>query len=190
MERVLHERPIDVGVWKTLEVRLVLGEDELGCAAHVEPALPERLVLDLDGRELPGGRAIAQPRAGRDVTPRPRVAVPKRRQQVQHGRFGTAVDRRDADQHVLVSRLGVLDEHVEVAVGGEHAGIEQLELRLIAAAATILLDERGVRDTRPADTCRGTSCRSVSECCRDRSSTPSRPRRGSLRCRSGRTASP
>ncbi len=148
VEGVLDEWTIDVGARKALQVRLVLGEDELGRAAHVEPALPERLVLGLDGRELSGGRAIAQPRAARDVAPRPRVAIPERGQQVQYGRLGAAVDRRDADQHVLVRRLGVFDEDVEVAVGGEHAGVEQLELRLIAAAAVVLLDELRVRVCR------------------------------------------
>src|SRR5262249_29648592 len=43
VKRVLDERSIDVGARKTLEVGLVLREDELGRAPYVEPALPERL---------------------------------------------------------------------------------------------------------------------------------------------------
>ena len=40
--------------------------------------------------------------------------------------------------------LGVLDEDVEVAVVVEDAGVEQLELRLVLAAAAVLLDQPGV----------------------------------------------
>ena len=55
---------------------------------------------------------------------------------------------RDLDQDVLGRRLGVLDEHVEVAVLVEHAGVEQLVLELAAAAAAAGLDEVGVGERR------------------------------------------
>ena len=62
--------------------------------------------------------------------------------------LGTAIDHRDAAEDVLGVRLGVLDEHVEVPVGGEDVGhgIEQLELRLPLASRSVGLDERLVRE--------------------------------------------
>ena len=55
--------------------------------------------------------------------------------------FGPAIVDGDADQHVLRTRLGVLDEHVEVAVAVEDAGIEQLVLELLARPAPVGLDQ-------------------------------------------------
>ena len=63
---------------------------------------------------------------------------------MKHGVVGPAVVGRDLHQQVVRRRLGVLDEDVEVAVVVEDAGVEQLELRLTAAAAAVLLDELGV----------------------------------------------
>jgi hypothetical protein len=39
------------------------------------------------------------------------------------------------------ARLGVLDEHVEVPVVVEDAGVEELVLQLLAAARAVRLDE-------------------------------------------------
>ena len=55
---------------------------------------------------------------------------------------------RDADQEVVGIGLGVLDDDVEVAVVVEDAGVDQLELRLAAAAPRVLLDELGVGKRR------------------------------------------
>ena len=54
---------------------------------------------------------------------------------------------RDVAEDVLGVRLGVLDEHVEVPIGGEYVGhgIEQLELRL-PWLAPLVSDERLVRE--------------------------------------------
>ena len=46
------------------------------------------------------------------------------------------------------SRLGVLDEDVEVAVLGEDAGVDQLELGILLAAAAVLLDQSAVGELR------------------------------------------
>src|SRR6185503_6528672 len=70
-------------------------------------------------------------RAGR---PRPAVAEPDRRQQLQPRRVRSAIDRGDPDQDVVGRGLRVLDEDVEVAVLVEDPGVEQLELRIGAAA--------------------------------------------------------
>jgi len=50
---------------------------------------------------------------------------------VQRRRFGAAIRRRDARDDRVRRRLRVLDEHVEVAVAVEDAGIAELVLRLV-----------------------------------------------------------
>ena len=51
----------------------------------------------------------------------------------------------DADEHVLRTLLGVLDEHVEVPVLVEHAGVEELVLELLARSSAVGLDQVPVR---------------------------------------------
>ena len=63
-------------------------------------------------------------------------------------RYATTVAHRDANQHVVGCRLGVFDEHVEVAIVVEHPGVEQFVLRLVFAAAAIGLDQVAVREGR------------------------------------------
>jgi Ribonuclease G/E len=67
---------------------------------------------------------------------------------MERRRLRTAVDRRDADQHVLVRRLGVFDEDVEISVAVEYAGVEELELRLGSPASAALVEEQSVRIRR------------------------------------------
>ena len=50
-----------------------------------------------------------------------------------------------ADQDVVRARLRVLHQHVEVAIVVEDAGVEELELGLLAPAPRVLLDEACVR---------------------------------------------
>ncbi len=64
---------------------------------------------------------------------------------MERRRLRAAVDGADADQDVVGSGLRVLDEHVEVAVGVEDAGVEQLVFRIAARAPAVLGDEIGVR---------------------------------------------
>src|SRR5579859_2290649 len=76
--------------------------------------------------------------------PIPGVAEPERRKQVQSGGFRSAVEGGDADGNIFDVSLGILDENVEVAVAGEDASIEEFVLRVVAAAAAALRDQRGV----------------------------------------------
>ena len=71
--------------------------------------------------------------------PRPGVAEPQLRQQVQRGGLGAVVGGRDDDADVLRPGLGVGDLHVEEAVLVEHAGVGELVLPLEPAAAGVLL---------------------------------------------------
>ena len=54
------------------------------------------------------------------------------RQHMNRRGVGAAIDRRDAAQYVLGTRLGIFDEHVEVAIGEERLlqRVEQLVFRL------------------------------------------------------------
>ena len=60
---------------------------------------------------------------------------------MQRRGVGPAVDRLDPDARCPRGRLGVLDHDVEVAVLVEDAGVDQLELGVLAVAAPVLLDQ-------------------------------------------------
>ena len=84
------------------------------------------------------------------VPPTPGVAEPQGGQRPACRFLGAAVHDRDTDQDVLLIRLGVLDEHVEVAALVEDAGVEQLVLGIVVAAPLRLrhqlpVGERGLR---------------------------------------------
>src|SRR5206468_1856971 len=82
--------------------------------------------------------------------PGPGVAEPHLRQHVEARRHRTPVDDGDAPQHVLDVRFRVLNLDVEVAVVVEEPGVDQLELRVLTAAARVLVDELlvGIRGLR------------------------------------------
>ena len=89
-----------------------------------------------------------QPRPQRAVGPGPAVAGPELRQDVDRRRLGAAVDDGDADQRVVRRGLGVFDEHVEVTILGEHAGLRQLELRHVRPAMPVLVEQALIREGR------------------------------------------
>src|SRR6266478_9540457 len=51
----------------------------------------------------------------------------------------------DLDQDVFGARLGVLDEHIEIAVFGEGTGVQQLILEISAIPAAVFFDDFSVR---------------------------------------------
>ena len=59
----------------------------------------------------------------------------------QPRRLRPAIVDGDPDEHVFRAFLGVLDEHVEIAVFVEDAGVEQLVLGLLPRAAAVRLDQ-------------------------------------------------
>ena len=97
--------------------------------------------MSRDDRPLVRG----EDRFGGVLAPRPRVAEPQRRQQMQTCRLRTAVVHGATDQDVIRAGLGVLEEHVVVAIVIEHAGVEQFVLELFAREQGIGLDQAGVR---------------------------------------------
>ena len=155
-----------------LGVRLVVREQQLRRAVAIEVAPAVLVLVEDDGTDVRRLVAARGGGLGGAGPPRPLVAEPDRRQHVDVGGVRSAVVDRDADQDVFDRGLGVFDEHVEVAIAVEDAGVEELELRRVAAARARSPPPGARRGTPPADTCRATSCTSGSACCRGRSSTP------------------
>src|ERR1700684_4692691 len=75
------------------------------------------------------------------LRPRPGIAEPECRQQMQGGWFRPAIDRVDSDAHVLGSGLGVFDEDVKVAVLVKNAGVEQFILQRLPVTPAVCLNE-------------------------------------------------
>src|SRR5260221_6265122 len=73
--------------------------------------------------------------------PAPIITEPKSWQQVQLCGIRPAIDRADADQYIVWGCLGILDEHIEVAVLGEDPSVDQLVLWLVLAAPLVGVDE-------------------------------------------------
>ena len=131
-----------------LGVGLVLAEQQLDRLGHVQPEVPERLVDGVDG---PAGRVARdglQGRLGLGPAPRPRVAEPQGRQQVDRRVLRTPVAHRDPRQQVRRPGLGVVDLHVEVPAPVEHAGVQQLVLGVVEAALAVGADQVVVGEGR------------------------------------------
>ncbi len=64
---------------------------------------------------------------------------------MQRRRIRTAIPSRDANQNVFHRSLGVLDEHVEIAILIEDARVHQLEFGIQLGAALVYCDELIVR---------------------------------------------
>ena len=69
--------------------------------------------------------------------PGPRIAEPQRRQQMQRGNFGSAINGRDSNQDFLDPSLAILDENVEIAIFLEYSGVDQFEFRIRTRPALI-----------------------------------------------------
>ena len=79
--------------------------------------------------------------------PRPRVAEPHRRKDVEFRRLGPRVGATDTNAQVVRGRFGVHNFHVEKPVAVEDTGVDQLELGLVPAPAPVFLDQFLVRET-------------------------------------------
>src|SRR5207249_689950 len=90
-------------------------------------------------------QARLRPVALAGAPPRPGVAEPERRQNVERRRVRTAVGDRHADQNIVGRGLRVLDGDVEITTVVEDARVDQLELRVPLPAAPALLDQPRIR---------------------------------------------
>ena len=150
IEGVLHPgRPVG-NADEALGVRLVLGEEQLRRALGVEEALAEARLRGADHEVAGAGGELSQARARRIASPRPGIAEPKRREQVERCLLRAAIVHADLDQEVFWAGLRVLDEHIEVAILIEDTGVEQLVLEVLPAPATVGRDQLvvGVRRLR------------------------------------------
>ncbi len=127
-------------------VRLVLAEQQLGRPVRAQNPVPE---LGMRSARR-GDSCLAVDRLQcrlRDVAaPRPRVAEPQRRQEVQRRRVGTAIMGRDQHHDVISGRLRILHDHVEVPVLIEDPRVQQLVLHLLLAPAAVGLRQIRVRE--------------------------------------------
>src|SRR5438094_190997 len=130
-----------------LGVRLILGKEELRITCRGQPRGAEGVMLCLEDRPRPGLRVewlvVGGLEGGSSVVgaPRPGVAEPERRQEMDRGGLGAAVRDGDPDRNVVLGRLRVFDFHVEVAVVVEDAGVGQLVLGVLLTAPGVLDDE-------------------------------------------------
>ncbi len=153
---------------QAVRVRVVVAEQQARLA--FEARAHRREVGDVDA-DL--ARAVAvEPRLGPARVPRPCVARPQLRQQVQRRGRVAAIDGGDAHQDVIGVGLRVLDGDVEVAIVVEDAGVDDLELAVVEPRASRSRRSAARTDTRPADTCRASACTNGSACRRRSSRAP------------------
>ena len=140
-DHVPMERVLDVRRWvrlapQPLGVRLVLREQQLrGAAAR------ERVLAQLGMRGHDPSPILAQDRLLTLVSPRPGVAEPQGRKQLQAGRILAAVVDGHADQDVVRSRLGVLQEDVEIPVVVEDPRVDELVFELLPRPPPVRVEE-------------------------------------------------
>ncbi len=97
-------------------------------------------------RGADGPIRLAQVWLRRPGFPRPGVAKPERREQLEPGGFRPAVVDGDPDQDVVRTFFGVLEEDVEVPVVVEDAGVDQLVLELLPRPALVRFHQVPVRE--------------------------------------------
>ena len=172
VDAVLHERRRVVDVRRApVFVSFSVKSNSRRALDSAASRVPRSACVELDGR--PCRRSAAAP--GARMSRVPTTTCCETRRSAAHAAVRDVRPRltdRDADQDVVGRRLRVLDEDIEVAVVVEDAGVDQLELRILACRGGGSPRRAARTGTPPADTCRDTSCTSASACCRDRSSTP------------------
>ncbi len=128
---------------QALGVGLVLGKEQLRLTLAGQPVVAERVMRRLHHTHRRPLRHLQSPQRGSAVVtpPRPGVAEPQRREQMQRRRIWPVVGGGDANQNVLGIGFGILDGNVEVAILSEDTSVEQLVFRGTAPAAAILFDQ-------------------------------------------------
>ncbi len=144
MKCVLNERLRVRHAEEPLHIRLVLREQNFAKVALVgrideELEIAQRGMAAIDLAVARATQFRLDRRVLRQRAPRPGVAEPKRRQQVQRGLLRPTIGRRELDENVVGPGLGVLDLDVEIAVLRERLRVGDLILRHVAIAAGILL---------------------------------------------------
>ena len=150
VDPVLRIRRPTPGAEQPLVIRLVVAEEKLGCLA-AGPVVRDDLeraeegMLRLDLRHVRSGAQHGG--IGVDL-PRPRVAVPRRRQHVERVGLGAGVGDLHGEEDVegIALRVVRLDDPVAIVV--EDARVQQLELGIELRAGGVLVDESRVGELR------------------------------------------
>src|SRR5207237_7831175 len=149
-KRVLHECAARSAVMRRYAamIRFVLGEERARAARKFEDVGAEVGFVEEAG-EGGGVRVVGQQTVFTSDddrrlvllgSPRPRVAVPEVRDEVNRRALGPAIVRGDAEDGRLLIFLRDLDLDVEVTIVVEDAGVEQLELAIVRAACAIFVN--------------------------------------------------
>ena len=133
---------------EALRVRLVFREQQCRSAIAAEESVTELRLSHLDDCLRRADGSLFQRRTIGRVVPRPAIAEPQRRQQVQFGCLRTAVVNADADENVFGRGLCVFHEQIEVAVLVEDARVEQFVLESAAATSAVSFDKVSVGKRR------------------------------------------
>ena len=134
---VLRRRAHGGTAEQALVVRLVVAEEDGRSAVCHELERAEKRMLGDEARCAAG----AQFRLLDVDVPRPRVAIPRRREDVDRLGVGPRVRHTDRHQQVVRVALRVVDLDDPVAVLAEHTGVEQLVLGVELPAPGVLRHE-------------------------------------------------
>ena len=123
---------------KRLGVRFVLGEEKPFGAFRPPTVAAEA--------EFLGDQGICATEGERrfgtvQFPPRPAIAKPKLRKNVQRGCFRAVIGDCQPYEDIVRVRLGIFDENVEVPVVLEYAKVKQLDLKSARTRARIFLTE-------------------------------------------------
>ena len=132
----------------SLRVGLVLRKQQRHVSFAVEIAIAQIWFERFDDARSRSAGNLLQTRPIHTAFPRPLVAKPERRQNVQFGLLRAAIVDADLDQNVFRRLFGILDEHVEVAILIEYARVEQFVFEFIASAAAARLDKIAIGECR------------------------------------------
>src|SRR6266511_3556322 len=125
-----------------MDVGLVLAEQKLGRFTTEHLELAQEGVVDPNGCRA----ACLEERLRGSAVPRPSVAEPDRRQNVQRCLFRSSVGDADLHEQIQRARLGICDFDDPVSIAVERARVEQLVLRVAPAPPAVGLDQVGVRE--------------------------------------------
>src|SRR6266700_2114402 len=89
-------------------------------------------------RESQRGFSIVSP-------PRPRIAEPKSRQEMERSRVRPAIYGGDFDQKIIDVRFGVFDKNIEIPILVEYAGVQKFKFGILPAAQAVFFDQSVVR---------------------------------------------
>src|SRR5262249_44078061 len=131
-----------LGVEDARKICFVFGEEQIQAASAEQPALAILPVLQLDATAPRNASSISRHRTPQVLAPRPSVAKPELRQDMQRGGFRAAIHGCNANEDVFDVRLSIFDDEIEVAIARKYTSVEQFEFWLAAAPAAILIDQR------------------------------------------------